>query len=334
MTIKNIAQRANVSVSTVSRVLNGKPDVNQETRDRVLKVIEDHKYQPSGTARNLALQRTNVIGFLVRDLGDANFPELARGIVASARDRGYTVMFFDSELNPEMEVEATRVMESKEVDGIIVPFFDEGLAELDWLHRQGLPVVRVYREHPSPTLSTIALDNIGSAMAATSYLIEQGHTRVAHLARDLSAFSGRERLQGYTSALERHGVPFCPEYVVERPPTRGGGREGMRELLETDPRPTAVFVAKDLMALGAYDVLLDAGMEIPRDMSVVGHDDIEAATVVRPNLTTMKTFRYQLGVAAVNLLFEEILSGPRQAKEVFFTPQLIERASVAPLDSR
>ena len=330
MTIKTIAEKAHVSVSTVSRVLNGKPDVNQETRDKVLGVIEELKYQPSGTARNLALQRTNVIGFLVRDLGDANFPELARGIVASARDRGYTVMFFDSELNPEMEVEATRVMESKEVDGIIVPFLDEGLAELDWLHRQGLPVVRVYREHESPELPTIALDNVGSGFSATSHLVDKGHTRVAHLARDLAAFSGRERLQGYRMALERHGIPFRPEYVVEQPPTRAGGQEGIKKLLEVEPRPTAVFVAKDRMAVGAYDVILDGGLEIPGDISIVGHDDIDAATVVRPNLTTMRTFRYQLGVAAVNLLFEEIVTGPGRPKEVFFTPQLVERDSVAP----
>ena len=130
MTIKHIAEEAHVSISTVSRVLNGKPDVNPETRDKVLDVIEKLRYRPSGTARNLALQRTNVIGFLARDLGDANFPELAKGVVAAARDREYSVMIFDSELNPEMEREATRIMESKEVDGIIVPFFDEGLEEL------------------------------------------------------------------------------------------------------------------------------------------------------------------------------------------------------------
>lgn len=329
MTIKHIAEKAHVSISTVSRVLNGKPDVNPATRDKVLGVIEKLKFRPSGTARNLALQRTNVIGFLVRDIADPNFPELARGIVAAARDRDYSVMFFDSELNPEMEVAATRIMESKNVDGIIVPFFDEGLEELQWLHTQGLPLVRIYREDPHPEISTVAIDNITSAGIAVEHLISLGHTRIAHIARDLSAFSGRERLQGYKQTMRRHGLPLDPELVAEGAATREGGYSCMQKLLSLSVPPTAVFASKDRMAVGAYEAIFDAGLSIPGDISVVGHDDIPAATVLRPKLTTMTTFRYQLGNAAVELLFEEVEAGPRRPKEVFFTPQLVRRESTA-----
>jgi LacI family transcriptional regulator len=335
MTIKHIAEQAHVSISTVSRVLNGKPDVNPETRSKVLEVIDKLKFRPSGTARNLALQRTNVIGFLVRDIADANFPELAKGIVAAARDRNCSVMFFDTELNPELEAEATRVMESKEVDGIIVPFFDEGLEELQWLHKQGLPLVRIYREDPHPEISTIAIDNVASGITATEHLISLGHRRIAHLTRDLSAFSGRERLSGYREAMQRHGLPVPPEYTPEEPPTREGGYRCMQRLLALDERPTAVFASKDLMAIGAYEAILDAGLRIPEDISIVGHDDIPAATVLRPKLTTITTFRHRLGNAAVELLFEEMETGPRAPKEVFFTPQLVlrESSTVAPADS-
>lgn len=330
MTIKHIAEEANVSISTVSRVLNGKPDVNQETRDKILRVIEMLKYRPSGTARNLALQRTNVIGFLARDLGDANFPELAKGIVERARDHDYSVMIFDSELNPEMEVEATRIMESKEVDGVIVPFFDEGLEELEWLHRQGLPVVRIYRESSQPEISTIALDNVQSGITATEHLIQLGHTRVAHMARDLSVFSGRERLEGYRTAMERHGLAIPAAYLVEAPATKEGGYRAMHRLLAVDPRPTAVFISKDQMVIGAYEAIHECGLRIPEDVSLVGHDDIEAATLLRPKLTTMTTFRHKLGSAAVDLLFEEIDVGSDQSKVVFFTPKLVTRESTAP----
>lgn len=330
MTIKHIAENAGVSISTVSRVLNGKPDVNPATRDKILEVIDNLRYRPSGNARNLALQRTGVIGFLVRDLGDANFPELAKGIVARARERDYSVMFFDSELDPEVEVKATRIMKSKEVDGIIVPFFDEGLYELQSLHEQGLPLVNIYREEPRPNTSTVAIDNVASAITATEHLIELGHTRIAHIARDLTAFSGRERLQGFRTAVQRHGISIPAKYVVECPPTRAAGREKMSQLLQLSEPPTAVFLAKDLMAIGAYDAIYDAGLKIPDDISVVGHDDIEAATVVRPALSSMTTFRFQLGAAAVDLLFEEIDGIATNSREVFFTPQLVRRGSTAP----
>lgn len=331
MTIKHIAEEANVSISTVSRVLNSKPDVNPETRDKVMEVIEKLKYRPSGTARNLALQRTRVIGFLVRDISDPNFPELAKGIVVRAREQGYSVMFFDSELNPEMELEATRIMQSQEVDGIIVPFFDEGLEELQWLHKQGLPVVRIYRENPHPEISTVAIDNVGSAITATEHLISLGHRTIAHLARDQTAFSGQERLQGFRTAMRRHGLTVSPEHIIETAPTRAAGREAMTALLQTRPRPTAVFIAKDQIAIGAYDAIADAGLSIPEDISIIGHDDIEAGTVLRPKLTTMTTFRYQLGMAAVDLLFEEMDDGPARTKEVFFSPQLVIRGSTAAL---
>ncbi len=330
MTIKHIAEQAHVSISTVSRVLNGKPDVNLETRNKVLSVIDELKFRPSGTARNLALQRTNVIGFLVRDIADPNFPELAKGIVAAARERDYSVMFFDTELSPEMEVAATRIMESKEVDGIIVPFFDEGLEELQWLHKQGLPLVRIYRENPHPEISTIAIDNVSSASAATAHLIAQNHVRVAHIARDLTAFSGRERLHGYKATMQRNGLRVPPEYVQEAAPTREGGYACMQRLLALEEPPTAVFAAKDRMAIGAYEAVFDAGLRIPEDISIVGHDDIPAATVLRPKLTTMTTFRHQLGNAAVELLFEEMEAGPTRPREVFFTPQLVVRASTGP----
>lgn len=330
MTIRNIAENAGVSISTVSRVLNGKPDVNPITRDKVLEVIDQLRYRPSGNARNLALQRTGVIGFLVRDIGDENFPELAKGIVSRAREQDYSVMFFDSELNPEMELKATRIMKSKEVDGIIVPFMDEGLYELEWLHQQGLPLVHIYREDPYPEMSTVAIDNVASAVAATEHLINLGHTRIAHIARDLTAFSGRERLQGFRTAMQRHALQVPPEYVVEAPPTRDAGRSAMERLLQSAQRPTGVFIAKDRMVIGAYDAIYDAGLRIPEDISIVGHDDIDVGTVLRPALTSMTTFRFQLGVAAVELLFEEIDEGTTRAREVFFTPQLVQRGSTAP----
>ncbi|MFW5785931.1 MAG: LacI family DNA-binding transcriptional regulator [bacterium] len=330
MTIKDIAEEAQVSVSTVSRVLNGKPDVNVETRDRILQVIEQLKYRPSGTARNLALQRTEVIGFLIRDIADPNFPELAKGIVSRARERMHSVMFFDSQRSLEMEREATRIMESQQVDGIIVPFLEEGLEELQDLHAQGVPVVRIYREREVPEVPTIALDNVGSAVTATEHLIRLGHRRIAHVARDLRAFSGRERLKGFHKAMAAHSLPTPDVLVVEAAPTREAGYRAMETLLSLSEPPTAVFLAKDVLAIGAYEAAYEAGLRIPEDISIIGHDDIEAATVLRPKLTSLTTFRFDLGRAAVDLLFESLEGDTSEAREIFFTPALVERESTGP----
>jgi LacI family transcriptional regulator len=329
MTIKDIAERARVSITTVSRVLNGKPDVNNETRDRVLQVIDQLKYRPSGVARGLALQRMSVIGFLIRDITDPNFPELARGIVDRARERDYTVMFFDTHRDLDMEREATRIMETKHVDGIIVPFLERELDELNRLHEEGLPIVRIYRESEQPLVSTIALDNVGSAYAATAHLIQLGHRRIAHIARDLSAFSGRERLEGYKRALQDNDLPFDQELVVVGAPTRAAGEKAMKTLLSLPDPPTGVFVAKDTMAIGAYDAIYNAGLAIPGNISIVGHDDIEASSVLRPKLTTMTTFRYDLGRSAADLLFEEMDTTPDEPQQIFFYPELVLRESTA-----
>lgn len=334
MTIKDIADLVQVSVTTVSRVLNDKPDVHPETRKKILEVIEELGYRPSGLARGLALQKTYIIAFLVPDITNPNFPELARGIVDRAKECGYSVMFFDTNHDVHMEKEAIYVLESKQVDGIILSFSGESMDELQKLRREHFPVVQIYRKSPNSVISTIAINNVESAYRATKYLIDRGHREIAHLARSLKTMSGQERVIGYKQALADHHLPFREEWLTEGDYTWDSGYANMNRLLDLENRPTAVFAANDVIAIGAYEAIFDRGLRIPDDISVVGHDDIEFAKIVRPRLTTTTTFKYKLGQAAVDLLLEEISGPSDRQKEIVFHTELLVRDSVKELTPR
>ena len=331
MTIKDIAARVQVSVTTVSRVLNDKPDVHPQTRKKILEVIEESGYRPSGLARGLAMQKTNIIAFLVPDITNPNFPELARGVVDRAKEFGYSVMFFDTNHDVHMEKEAIHVLESKQVDGIILSFSGESMDELQKLKREHFPAVQIYRKSPNSVISTIAIDNVESAYKATKYLVDLGHRNIAHLARSLKTMSGQERVIGYKRALADLHIPLRAEWLLEGEYTRDSGYANMNRLLDMEIRPTAVFAANDVIAIGAYQAIYDRGLTIPDDISIVGHDDIEFAEILRPRLTTVTTFKYKLGQAAVDLVLEEISGSTERQKEIIFHTELVVRDSASEL---
>ena len=173
-TIKDIARHSGVSVSTVSRVLNKKPDVNAETEVRVNGAIKELGYSPNSVARGLVLKRSNVIGFVVPDITNPSFPELARGVVDKARQYGYSVIFFDSNHDNKVEKEALKLLRSKQVDGIIVSFSEANQEEFIKLKEDQFPAVQIYRKSPKSVISTIAIDNVDSAYKAVKYLLGLG----------------------------------------------------------------------------------------------------------------------------------------------------------------
>lgn len=327
MTIRDIANYAKVSVSTVSRVLNEKPDVKPETQERILNVIEELGYSPNTVARGLVLKRSQVIGFVVPDITNPSFPELARGIVARAKTHGYSVMFFDTNLDSKVEKQAIRLLRSKQVDGIILSFDQANKDELERLKAERVPVVQIYRKSATSAISTIAIDNVGSGYAATKYLLELGHRRIGHITTGQESQSGHERLEGYRRALEEAGIPYDEELVQVGSNDATAGTACMRNLLELGHRPSAVFAGHDVMAIGAYEAVYDAGLSIPEDVSFVGHDNIEMTRLVRPKLTTIDTHKDRIGQAGVDLLMEEILAGSPLNKEVVYPTELIVRES-------
>ncbi len=327
VTIKDIARHSGVSVSTVSRVLNKKPDVNSETEARVNSAIKELGYSPSSVARGLVLKRSNAIGFVVPDITNPNFPELARGVVEKARQKGYSVIFFDTNQDNKVEKEALKLLRSKQVDGIIVSFSEANQDEFIKLKEDQFPAVQIYRKSPKSVISTIAIDNVESAYTAVKYLINLGHRRVGHITTGISTLSGAERLEGYKKAFNEAGLKYRDEWIFSGSHCADTGYEAMKNFLEQSNHVTAVFASHDLMAVGAYEAVFEKGLSIPGDISIIGHDNIEISWLVHPKLTTMDTFKNKLGQAGVELLIEEIAENTRINREIIFKTELIVRDS-------
>ena len=331
VTIVDIAKKAQVSVSTVSRVLNNKPDVNKETEEKIRNAIKELDYSPNSVARGLVLKRSNIIGYIASDITNPSFPELARGVVVKAKEYGYAVMFFDANQDNRVEKEAIQLMRSKQVDGIILSFSEANRDELERLRKERFPVVQIYRKSSMSAISTIAIDNVGSGYKATKYLISCGHRRIAHITTGDITQSGYERMAGYLQALNEAGITVDHQLIQQGISSVDSGKACMQRLLQVDNLPTAVFASHDIMAIGAYEAILDNGLSIPKDISVLGHDNIEISRLIRPRLSTIDTYKYRLGQASVDLLIEEIVAHSPQNKEIVFPGELLIRESVRTL---
>ena len=327
-TINDIARYARVSISTVSRVINGKPDVKAATIERVQNAIEHLNYSPNAVARGLVLKQSNVIGYIVPDIKSPNFQELARGIIDRAKELGYFMMFFDTNHDDEIMKETIHLLQSKQVDGIILSFDSAKRDELISLRKIKFPVVQIYRKSQELTVPTIGIDNLSSGYSATKYLLEMGHTVIGHITTGNNTHSGSERLKGYQKALEEYGISFREDLVQIGSHSYEAGIKCMDRLLQLSPRPTAVFASHDLMAIGAYDSIHRHGFSIPSDVSVIGHDNIEMSNMVIPKLTTVETFKYNLGRESVGLLIEEMAKKTGEATERIFPTELLVRDSV------
>lgn len=332
VTIVDIAKQAGVSVATVSRVLNGKPDVRVATAENVRKTIELLNYSPNAAARGLVHRKSQLIAMMVPDIASPSFPELARGIMDAAKASGYSVMLFDTN-HDEVVEETIQLLQSKQVDGAILSFDSANRDALVRLRENRLPIVQMYRKSRELTGPTVSIDNVQSGYEATRYLIARGHRAIGHITTGTETQSGYERLTGYRKALKDAGIAYREELVQACPHTFEAGVTCMDRLLDLGSRPTAVFCTHDLMAAGAYRAVHARGLAIPDDISVVGHDNIDLASMLIPALTTIDTRKFQLGQEGARMLLEVIRGEVDETCERVYPTELIERESVKFLDN-
>jgi LacI family transcriptional regulator len=329
VTIKDIAREANVSETTVSRVLNDKPDVSDETKAKIEKIMKEKGYKPNGIARGLVLDKTYTIGLIIPDISNPYFPEVAKGVENKAKDLGYSVIFSDTDNDKEEEKNAIELLKSKRVDGIILSLSIKNSNELKKLEKEDFPVVQIDRKVPGSKYPTIAIDNNDSAFKATKHLIDMGHTKIAHLTGDLDTKTGQDRLVGFKQALSQFDISYKEDWILEGDYSKESGFKLTNILLEQEERPTAIFAANDLMAIGAYEAIFNYGLKIPKDISIIGHDDIGIASTIRPGLTTMAQPKYKLGQEAAKILIKEIEDKKIEAgKSILLELSLVERESV------
>jgi LacI family transcriptional regulator len=328
--IKEVAALAQVSTQTVSRVLNDRPDVAPETRQRVRQVIAELGYQPSAIARSLVSRRTHTLGFITADYTDPFFISVIAGAAAEARRHGYYVMLGTTERNLEDEPEYIRLLTERQVEGILFarPSTEPDDRHLVGLLRAGVPVVTTAYHVPGEPLTVVDVDNVDGAAQATRCLVKSGHRRVAMITGPAGWKSVNDRITGYTSVLEDVGIPYDPELVAEGDWSFGSGHRAMVDLLDRLTAFTALFAQNDRMAIGAIRALREAGRRVPEDVAVIGYDDMPVSEFCDPPLTTVRQPAGEVGEVAVRLLISAIEeSAEAGGNEVLLKTQLIRRRS-------
>jgi len=328
--MSDVARRAGVSIMTVSRVINRKGDVNPETRQRIEQIIKELDYHPSAIARSLATSETRTIGLVIPDVSNPFFADIARGIEALANEQGYHVFLCNTEENPEREAEVIQSLEEKRVDGLILCSSRIESTRLVNLLSQ-LPATVLVNRHlngnSTGDYQTVYLDDESSGLLATNHLLSRGHRNIGYLAGPASSYSGQGRSQGYQKALEQAGIQPEATWMQYCQPTVAGGHLAAVNLLKTNPELTAIFCYNDLVAVGALQACAELNLPVPGKIAIVGHDDIPLAELVSPPLTTCRVRRYELGVRAVEALFDRLKNCPVGCNEIILHPELIIRQS-------
>jgi LacI family transcriptional regulator len=301
VTRNDVAALAGVAPSTVSYVINNGPrSVSVEAREQVLKAIAKLGYHPSDVARSLRTRRTLTIGLVIPDITNPYYGEMAQAVEEVSFQHGYTVILAHSSHLPERELRYSQVLRSKQVDGAIFLPVTPDLEALHVLHRAGIAVVVL--ERMVPGYPCIMADEHCAGFLATNHLLELGHRRIGCIAVAGDSTSSTARAEGYRAALLEAGILPARDLVVECEYGYGAGEMAAHRFLQLSERPTAVVAHNDLMAIGAMKAFAEAGLKIPGDISVVGFDDIAAASYVQPPLTTIACPKRQMGKAAIELL--------------------------------
>jgi len=327
VTIRDVAAAAGVSYQTVSRVINRRPDVAEETRRRVWQVIEELSYQPSAIARSLVSKRTHTLGLITADFSDYFFTQVIVGAEAEARKQGYFFMLCSTERNPDDEPEYFRLLTERQVDGILFarPSTEEDSRHILSLLRAEVPLVTTAYWLPGERLTVVDVDNVDGGLQATECLIGLGHLKIGMITGPAGWKSVNDRTEGHRLALERAGIPFDVSLIEHGDWSHQSGYEAMRRLLEKAPQITALFAQNDRMAIGAMRALGEAGRRVPDDIAVVGYDDIPAAAYCHPSLTTIRQPMQHVGEVATRLLIELINDPAAERKEVLLKTELIRR---------
>ena len=293
-TIRDVASASRVSVATVSRVFNDNPRVAEATRSRVRAAAARLGYWPNAIARSLITARTHAIGVVLPDLHGQFFSELIRGIDSAARQRGLHLLVSSFSPTEADLTLALRTVRSR-IDGLIVMAPDLDVSSALRLSRGATPTVLINPEAEVPGCDSISIANFDGAYAMVRHLLRLGHRRIATIAGSARNIDARERLDGYRTALRDSGLAPAAELEVHGHFTERSGYEAAIELLKRKPRPGAIFVANDHMAVGALGALQDAGVRVPQDVAVTGFDDIPMARYLTPTLTSVHVDMLELG---------------------------------------
>lgn len=331
ITIFDVAEKAGVSHSTVSRVLNNKTNVNAETRERVLRAMEQLGYVGNMHARSLAGGSSRVIGLLVDHLNTGYMGELIRGIDGALEAHAYNLMLYTTHRQKTRETAYVTKMTQGFADGLILIVPRNEKAYLETLQQRKFPHVLIDYQGYNRHVPSIITTNRKGGYDATAYLIETGHRRIGFITGEMAYGCAPERLAGYRAALEDHNIAFDAELVSEGNFLQPQGYQCAHQLLCLPHPPTALFVSNDVMAFGAMEAARELGFRIPADLSIIGFDDIPQAAHMHPPLSTVRQPLEEMGRSAIDLLFKYIANPLAEIERVELSTRLVLRESCQPL---
>jgi DNA-binding LacI/PurR family transcriptional regulator len=326
-TAKDVAKYAGVSVATVSRVTNKRETVSPEIRAKVLQAIEALGYQPSRTAQRLRAKRGHVIGVVISDIQNPFFTAVVRGIEDVAYQHGYSLILCNTDEDSAKEHLYLDVMRAEAVAGVILATTVEDNSNVGHLIESRIPVVAIDRHLNDPRVDSVMIDSVYGTLEAMAHLIALGHRRIGLICGPLTITTMRERRDGYVLAHQRYGLPVSAELMRFGSLKQEGGCASAQELLRLPSLPTAIFVANNLMTLGALHAIRERELRVPQDISVVSFSDLPWASLLQPPLTAVSQPDYELGQKAAELLVERLAHPSKPVSHLQLDLKLIVRGS-------
>ena len=330
-TIKDVAAMAGVSISTVSRALSGKTYVEEETKARVMDAVEKLHYQPNLIARGLKEKKTHMIAVMIPALDSLYYAALTQSIEQYAAEAGYSVLFSNSQNDPEKERKSIEILKTRLVDGIICLTIDDHIEHvLKMRTSENLPIVLLNRDIKE-NISSASIDMEYGSYLMTEYLLKHGHRKIAGVFENLEKQRHRRRYRGYMHAMQDYYVEINGDYVLSNATEVEDTYHKAKALFSREDHPTAVFVSEEMMVLGVYRAIAECGLSIPEDVSVVGFDNIYTAEYMYPALTTYDSMVEEVSRKSVEILLKEIEEGG-DTQKIVMRGDVIERESVRSLD--
>lgn len=327
VTIVEVAEKAGVSLGTVSRVINNDVHVAPKTRERVLAVTKELGYVANRQARGLKGRKTNVIGVLVPDLGTGYIGEIMRGIDAELALSQLDLMLFTTHRTAVKEANYVANMVQGMVDGLLIVLPRNPADYTGTLARRNFPFVLIDHQGTDDPCPSVGATNWQGAYNATQYLVKLGHTRIGFITGAMDLGAASERLDGYRSALHVNHISEDPSLIYEGTFFQPDGYAGAIALLDHQEVPTAIFASNDVMAMGAMDAVRSRGLRVPEDVSILGFDDIPQAALIRPALTTVRQPLEQMGRVSTQMLLDILKNPEKEVEPIKLPTELIIRGS-------
>jgi LacI family transcriptional regulator len=330
MNIRQVAAKAKVSVATISRTINRSELVDAKTAEKVWRVIRQLKYYPNGQARALVLGKSRMFGLIISDISNPFFPELVKSFDDAAMQHNYEVLVANTDYKSERMGIAVRRMIERKVDGVAIMTSELDRDLLTELYRRRLPLVFLDLGNVQPLVSRVVVDYRKGIAEAIRHLVSLGHQRIAFISGPLVLKSARTRRTAFLGCMRESGIPAGHQMEYEGNHRVDGGDVAMRSMLSQPNRPTAVLASNDLMAIGAMRAITAMGLEVPRDISVIGFDDIEFSQYIRPRLTTIRLSREDLGRKAFDALYRTAEGLAKRGQEIHMGTTLVLRETTGP----